>query len=1154
MRFGLMFFAASLDALEGERYRLVVESARFADAAGFDSVWVPERHFTRFGGLYPNPAVLHAALAMVTSRVHLRAGSVVMPLHDPLRVAEEWAMVDNLSGGRVGLSFASGWNPDDFAFFPGRYAERHEEMYAGIEAVRALWRGQPRGVRNGTGQDVQVRVYPPPVQPELPLWITAAGNPETFARAGRLGAHLLTHILDQDADELESKIALYRAARAEAGHAPETGRVSLMLHTLLGDDAARVREQARRPFCEYIKSNFSLLKGLARSRGFETDLSQVSERERDEFVGFLYERFADSRGLIGTPESTAPLVADLAARGVDELACLLDFGPPTDIVLSSLPHLARLVAACAHVAPAPRPTPPASLRPAPALRAGFDPLAVQARAVETLDGAQLEARLSAHGVEVPLAHVLRRVWRAPGEALGELRLRDAESAALNAYALAPGLLDACSLVFSAALHDTPGELYLPAGVRRVVRHAPLEPEVWSHAALDRAGGAAGARQVSGDVRVYAPGGRLLVEIEGLSLRRVGAPAAPEVGFYALAWRRADAPAARPHASGTWLVLADAAGVGTRVAAALEAAGQRCQVVPSPAAGGTLDPQRPEAWRALVAGAGRLHGVVDLWPLDTPDLDRPEDDTPDAPERAARVGCAAALHLGQALLAAGQVPQVWLVTRGAQPLAPGDACPGLSQAPLWGLGRVLALEQPELRPGLLDLDPRADLDRQARDVVATLLGGGDERLVGFRDGERAVARLTRLEAPAAAAPAFAPDGAYLVTGGLGGLGLLLARWLCEHGARHVTLAGRGAPSPEAEETLLRLRRDGLTIAPAQADVSRAEDVAALLRPFGREQPALHGVFHLAGVLDDGLLPAQDWPRFERALAAKVAGAWHLDRLTRDQPLDHFVLFSSAAALVALPGQSSYAAANVFLDALAHRRRALGRPALSVDWGPWAAAGHAATRYGAQAHARLAQAGVGALQPAEGFDALARLLACGLTQAGVVRFDWARFRAQGMGREVPLLAELREAAPESEAAPDAGLLRARLAGLPAAERQRALVAELGEILAAVLRFPSGAHVGPRQPFFELGLDSILALELNRRLEAALGCRVGPVVLFKYPTLAGLAEHLLATELAAPDAPAAGPAPEAVPAAADEAALRGLSDEQLARLLADEIEGRR
>jgi non-ribosomal peptide synthetase component F len=202
--FSLFYFAdaAPATAGPGDRYRLLLEGARLADGRGFKAVWTPERHFHSFGGLYPNPSVTGAAVAAVTRRVEIRAGSVVLPLHDPVRVAEEWAVVDNLSGGRVGISFASGWHADDFIFAPGRFADRKDAMFQGIETVRALWRGEAVRRRGGAGQEIEVRTLPRPVQPELPVWVTAAANPETFRAAGAIGAGVLTHLLGQSLEEV----------------------------------------------------------------------------------------------------------------------------------------------------------------------------------------------------------------------------------------------------------------------------------------------------------------------------------------------------------------------------------------------------------------------------------------------------------------------------------------------------------------------------------------------------------------------------------------------------------------------------------------------------------------------------------------------------------------------------------------------------------------------------------------------------------------------------------------------------------------------------------------------------------------------------------------------------------------------------------------
>jgi natural product biosynthesis luciferase-like monooxygenase protein len=344
--FGIMFFNGT-ERSGADSYRLLFESSRFADAHGFGSVWLPERHFTAFGGLYPNPATLHAALARETGRLRLMAGSSVLPLHDLRRLAEEWSVVDNLSQGRAGMSFASGWNPADFSLRPEAYADRHDRLFAGIEDLRRLWRGEALPAAGGDGKPVTVRIYPTPVQKELPLWVTTAGNPKTFERAGATGANVLTHLLDQDVSEIAEKIVRYRAARAAAGHDPAAGRVTVMLHSFIGANAEAVHAKVRAPFTKYLQDNIHLLSGLAASRGRAVDVATLSESERAAFVGFLYERFVSTRALLGTPESCAPLVRRLAAAGVTEIACLLDFGPADDDVLAMLPDLAAFRATMA---------------------------------------------------------------------------------------------------------------------------------------------------------------------------------------------------------------------------------------------------------------------------------------------------------------------------------------------------------------------------------------------------------------------------------------------------------------------------------------------------------------------------------------------------------------------------------------------------------------------------------------------------------------------------------------------------------------------------------------------------------------------------------------------------------------------------------------
>ena len=353
---GLFFFASEEQEGDPRKYRLLEAAARFADERGFCAVWTPERHFHAFGGLYPNPAVIGAALAAWTRRVEIRAGSVVLPLHHPLRVAEEWSVVDNLSGGRVAVSFASGWHPDDFVLQPGSYARRKELMFEGIETVRRLWRGEAVAGVGGNGAAVAVRVHPRPVQPELPVWVTAAGSPETFAMAGRIGAHLLTHLLGQDLAQLAANIATYRAAFRPAAGGPPAGRVSVMLHTFVGDDLEAVRERVRAPFTAYLRSSLGLLRGMAAELGQDLDAAAFGEDDMRALLEHAFARYFETSSLFGTPEVCAAMLARLAAAGADEIACLIDFGVDADAVVAALPALDEVRAAARRAAAAAEPS------------------------------------------------------------------------------------------------------------------------------------------------------------------------------------------------------------------------------------------------------------------------------------------------------------------------------------------------------------------------------------------------------------------------------------------------------------------------------------------------------------------------------------------------------------------------------------------------------------------------------------------------------------------------------------------------------------------------------------------------------------------------------------------------------------------------------
>lgn len=341
--FSLLFFSSNEADTRRNKYDLLLESARFADRNGFEALWLPERHFHPFGGIFPNPSTVGAAVAMVTERIRIRAGSVVMPLHNPIRVAEEWSVVDNLSRGRVDLSFAVGWNPVDFSLAPEHFAQRVELTYAGIQTVKELWKGAPLAVRDGQGLDATVRLHPAPAQSQLAMWMTCSGGKERFVEAGSRGFNVLTALLFQSMDEVREKIAAYREARAAAGFDPSTGKVTLMLHTFVSDDMAFVREKVRPPFIQYLESSIDLWKRQA------VNLAGMSPEEKAGVLDYAFERYFQSAGLFGTPRSCEAMTEAARAAGVNEIACLIDFGVDTTSVLAALQHLNQLRARYAEV-------------------------------------------------------------------------------------------------------------------------------------------------------------------------------------------------------------------------------------------------------------------------------------------------------------------------------------------------------------------------------------------------------------------------------------------------------------------------------------------------------------------------------------------------------------------------------------------------------------------------------------------------------------------------------------------------------------------------------------------------------------------------------------------------------------------------------------
>ncbi len=278
---------------------------------------------------------------MVTERIHLRSGSVVMPLQHPVRVAEEWAVVDNLSKGRVSLSFAPGWHADDFLLCPENYGDRKEVMWQDIATVQKLWQGEAVEFLGGTGNKAKVNTFPRPIQSHLPIWITCQAD-STFIGAGKIGANVLTSLLYATTNDLAQQISLYRDSLAKHGYDSKVAKVALMLHTFIGEDEELTKQKVKEPFCNYIKTHFGLVENLAKKVNFHVDPEKFTEDDRRSLLSFAFERYLQGRVMIGTLETCRKTIEHMQEIGIDEIACLIDFGLDFDSVMTSLSKLKDL--------------------------------------------------------------------------------------------------------------------------------------------------------------------------------------------------------------------------------------------------------------------------------------------------------------------------------------------------------------------------------------------------------------------------------------------------------------------------------------------------------------------------------------------------------------------------------------------------------------------------------------------------------------------------------------------------------------------------------------------------------------------------------------------------------------------------------------------
>jgi acyl transferase domain-containing protein/acyl carrier protein len=613
-------------------------------------------------------------------------------------------------------------------------------------------------------------------------------------------------------------------------------------------------------------------------------------------------------------------------------------------------------------------------------------------------------------------------------------------------------------------------------------------------------------------------------------------------LYQVEWRPAAVGAHpdEPASEGSWLLLADGHGLADGLCQLLQQRGQQCHML-RPSENDLDDPQPFAKPLARLADTGLpVRGIVHLWSLDLPPTCNNE-----ALATMERLALRSTLVLVQALAQQQWTAPVHLVTRAAQTIRSADRVEP-AQTPLWGLAKVLRLEMPQFAGSLVDLPAEVDASL-ATALLEVLLANDSEDQAALRQGQRHVPRLVRRQVGSVAAPLPVQASAtYLITGGLGALGLQVAGWLARRGARHLALVGRRPPPQDGALEAIRHLQDtwACRVQVYQADVGQADAVARLLAQVQEDLPPLKGVIHAAGVLGVAPLTSLSVDELDTVLSAKVQGAWNLHSGTASAGLDFFMSFSSIAAVWGSRGQGHYAAANAFLDGLAHYQRSVGVAGIAINWGPWAGGGMAND----QAQQWLRQNGVRALAPARalaGMDILGQKETAPVVVADI---DWPTFLGvfQARGRR-PLVAELEAEAARGVPAPDAGELRTRLEQAPSSQRRRLLQEHLQEVAGKVLRLPA-AQVDPRAGFFELGMDSLMAVELRRRLEAELGCPLPATVAMDQPRIVDLAGYILADVLRLEEQSDRRPSSPATKNL--EERIAGLTDDEVAAMLDAEL----
>ena len=594
-------------------------------------------------------------------------------------------------------------------------------------------------------------------------------------------------------------------------------------------------------------------------------------------------------------------------------------------------------------------------------------------------------------------------------------------------------------------------------------------------------------------------------------------------LYQLEWRAvpkgAQAPPLQFPQAGVWVIFADRSGLADALAVELRSYQQECLLIyqgeefdySTEHQHCTLPVSREgfqRLWQTLETEIETpILNILHLWSLDAASSDEL---TLQSLEQSQQIGCASLLALFQTLPPRSErfSPPFHLITRGAVRIAEEDKQPpAIAQAPQVGFGKVLALEFPEFWGGLIDLDP-AGGEKSPAILLQEILGADREETIAIRGDTRYVARLRRYDPESSQTVLIQSDATYLVTGGVGALGLKVARWLVAQGAGHLVLTSRHGASERAKALLSILGESGAEIRVVNVDVADETAMRELFVSLNDSMPPLKGIFHVAGLTAYETIPEVDTDKLEQMLRAKVSGTWNLHLFSRQMPLDFFVNFSSIASVWGSKGQAHYAAANAFLDLFAHYRRQLEMPVLTINWGPWAGGGMATP----EAQGWLRRMGIEALQPEFAIESLDYLLSTASTQVVVARIEWELFQElYGLRGKHSLFEELQISPQQIEAGEvDSSRQTTRetilqkLKTAPKEQHQQLFTSYLQTLVARTVGVEA-SDIDEHCPLNSLGIDSLMAVELRNQIRADVGVEIPLEMFIESPTIAKLLEFL-------------------------------------------------